>query len=96
MECCEATVARGAPQGWHSASGRAAADPGSHCFATDPFGTTCSSADVVGVSCCVLPNVESEAVHIIASKLHLCFGTSSLALKPWPYGCTPTAALEAS
>lgn len=96
MECCEAIVARGAPQGWPSASGRAAADPGSHCFATDPFGTTCSSADVVGVSCCVLPNVESEAVHIIASKLHLCFGTSSLALKPWPYGCTPTAALEAS
>lgn len=44
----------------------------------------------------MLPNVESEAVHIIASKLHLCFGTSSLALKPWPYGCTPTAALEAS
>lgn len=80
------------PPGWHGVSSRAAADPGSygprwyHVFLSG-----CGRSELV-----VLPNVESEAVHIIASKLHLCFGTSSLALKPWPYGCTPTATLEAS
>lgn len=46
------------------------AGPGSHkqrnCFATDLFATTSFSADAVGVRWCVLPNGESEAVHIIA------------------------------
>lgn len=88
------------PWGRCSAGSRAAAAPDSRRqrsrFAMDLFATTCFSADAVGVRWCVLPNVESEAVHIIAWKLHLCFGTSSLAVKPWPYGCTPTGALEAS
>lgn len=45
---------------------------------------------------CELPKAESEAAHGAAGRLHLCFGASTRAAKPWPYGCTPTATLETS